>query len=165
MATVITTARFIMTTTREPMVGMGALTVRTDLRVGGLVTILTRERTHEAVLSRLLMALEVQHKRIILTPAPMRRRDKVRVPQLNGVARTCREETRALPWAITRPLTERWREVQPQKVVKPRAQARLGEIPLLVRQLAEICMPHMTATFTKIPGTVGRSTTTGVGIR
>src|SRR5262245_14584608 len=101
-ATVITTARLITTIILEPTVGMGVLMARTDLRRGGLVTIPTRAHTHEAVLSRLLMAPEVQHKRIIHTPAPMRRRDKVQAPQPNGAARTCREETRALQWAIIR---------------------------------------------------------------
>src|SRR5262245_58504229 len=87
MATVITTARRIMTTTPEPMDGTGVLLVRTDPPVGVQVIILTRERTHEAVLFRLLMAPEVPHKRIIHIPARMRRRDKVPVPQLNGAAR------------------------------------------------------------------------------
>src|SRR5262249_21775105 len=100
-ATVITTARRITTTTPEPMDGMGVPTARTDLRVGVQATILTQARTHEAVLSRLLMAPEVQHKRIIHTPAPMRRRDKVQAPQPNGAARMSPEETRALPRAIT----------------------------------------------------------------
>ena len=106
MATVITTARLIMTTTRELMDGKGLRLARMDQRPGGPVTILTRERTHEAVRSRLLMAPEVQHKRIIHTPAPMRRRDKVQVPQPNGEARMCRGETRVLPRAITLPPME-----------------------------------------------------------
>ena len=106
MATVIITARLITTTTPALTAGMGVPTARTDPRVGGLVTILTRERTHEAVLSRLLMAPEVQHKHIIHTPALMRRRDKVRVRMLNGAAPTFREETKALPWAIIRLLME-----------------------------------------------------------
>ena len=106
-ATVIITARLITITTREPMAGMGVLMVRTDLRIGVLVTILTQVRTLEAVRYRLLMAPGVQHKRTIHTPAPMRRRDKVQVPQPNGVARMCREETRALPRAITPLLMER----------------------------------------------------------
>ena len=106
-ATVIITARLIMTTTLEPMVGMGALMVRTDRHIGELVTILTREPTHEAVRFRLLMAPEVQHKRIIHTPAPTRRRDKVRVQQLNGAVRMFREETRALPRVIIPQLMER----------------------------------------------------------
>jgi hypothetical protein len=106
MATVITTARLIMTTIREPMVGMGVLTARTDLRVGGLVTIPTPERTHGVVLSRLLMAPEVQHKRIIHTPAPMRRRARVQVPQPSGEARMFREETRVLPRGIIQPPME-----------------------------------------------------------
>jgi hypothetical protein len=106
MATVIITARPITTTTPEPMDGKRVRLARTDQRPGGLVTILTRERTHEAVLSRLLMVPEVQHKRIIHIPAPMRRRDKVQVPQPNGEARMCRVETRVLPRAITLPPME-----------------------------------------------------------
>src|SRR5215467_8373352 len=43
-ATVITTARLIMTTTPAPMAGMGVLMARTDLRIGVLVTILTQAR-------------------------------------------------------------------------------------------------------------------------
>src|SRR6478672_5355745 len=95
--TVIITGRLTTITIRELTAGMGALMAPMDPRVGGLVIIPTRERTREAVLFRLLMAPEAQHKRIIHTPAPMRRRDKVRVPQLNGAVRMCREETRALP--------------------------------------------------------------------
>src|SRR5215467_2187087 len=68
-ATVIITARLITITTPAPMAGMGALMARTDLRIGGLVTILTQERTLEAVPSRPPMAAEVQHKRITHTPA------------------------------------------------------------------------------------------------
>src|SRR5262249_53372096 len=89
MATVITTAHRITTTTPEPMDGMGVLLVRTDQRRGVQVTILTQARMHEAVLSRLLMVPEVQHKRIIHTPAHMRRRDKAQALQLNGAARMC----------------------------------------------------------------------------
>lgn len=105
-ATVIITARLITTTTLELMDRKGVRLARTDLRPGGLDTILIRERTHAGVLSRLLMAPEVQHKRIIHTPAPMRRRDKVQVPQPNGEARMFREETRVLPRAITLPPME-----------------------------------------------------------
>src|SRR4029453_17416917 len=101
-ATVIITARLITITTRELMDGRRVRLDRTDLRPGGLVTTLTRERTHETVRSRPLMAAEAQHKRITHTPAPMRRRDKARAPQLNGAVRMCRGETRALPWGITR---------------------------------------------------------------
>src|SRR5262249_35747963 len=99
--TVITTARLIMTTTPAPMAGMGVLMVRTDPRIGVLVTILTQARTLEAVLSRLLMAPEVQRKHTNHIPAPMRRRDKVPVPQPNGAVRMSREATRARPRAIT----------------------------------------------------------------
>src|SRR5215471_13344288 len=83
-ATVIITARLITITTPEPMDGMGVLMARTDLRIGAQAIILIQARTPEAVLSRLLMEPEAQHKRIIHTPAPTRRRDKVQARTLNG---------------------------------------------------------------------------------
>src|SRR5262245_57365650 len=101
MATVITTARRITTTTPEPMAGMGVLTVRMDPRIGEPVTILTRAHTLEVVRYPLLTAAEARPKPIIPTPALMRRRDKAPAPQLNGAARMCLAETRALPRAIT----------------------------------------------------------------
>src|SRR5215831_14900397 len=64
-ATVIITARLTTTITRELTAGMGALTVPMDRRIGGLVTILTRERTPEVVPSRLLMEVEVPRRRTI----------------------------------------------------------------------------------------------------
>ena len=99
-ATVIITARRITTTTPAPTAGLEVPTARTDPRVGGLVIILIQARTLEVERFPHLTAPEAQHKRIIHTPAPMRRRDKVRVPQPSGAARMFREETRALPWAI-----------------------------------------------------------------
>ena len=164
-ATVIITARLITTTTPEPMDGMGVLTARTDLRIGALVTILTRERTHEAVLSRLLTAAEVQHKLIIHTPAPMRRRDKVRVRMRNGGVRMCRGETRALPRAITRRPMEQWLVPRRRREEKRLPPVRSGEIRQPGKLPAVTCMPHTMAMFTKTRGTVGRSTTTVVGTR
>src|SRR5215813_12949871 len=81
-ATVITTARLITITTPEPMDGTGVLMARTDLRIGAQV--------------------------IILIQAPTRRRDKVQARTLNGAVRMFREETRALPRAITRRPMEQW---------------------------------------------------------
>ena len=101
MDTVITTARLITTITPAPMAGMAALMAPMDLRIGELVIILIRVPTLEAERCRLLMEPEALRKLIIHTPAPMRRRDKIQVPQPNGVVRMCREETRALPRAIT----------------------------------------------------------------
>src|SRR5215475_12682370 len=164
MATVITTARLITTTTREPMAGMGVRMVRTGLRVGVLVIILTPARTLEAALSRLLMEPGAQHKRIIHTPAPMRRRDKVQVPQPNGAVRMCREETRALPRVITRPLMERWPGLQPRRAVKTWGRILHGEIRQPGKLPAATCMPNTMAMFTRIPETAGRSTVTGAGI-
>src|SRR4029453_15112963 len=133
MATVIITARLITTTTRELMDGKGVRLARTDLRPGELVIILTRERTHEAVRSRLLMAPEAQHKRITRTQAPMRRPDKVPVRMLNGAAPTSPGETRAVPWAIIRPPMEQWQAPQIRKEGKWRLQARSGETPQSVK--------------------------------
>src|SRR6476660_8209812 len=50
--TVIITGRLTTITIRELTAGMGALMAPMDPRVGGLVIIPTRERTHEAVLFR-----------------------------------------------------------------------------------------------------------------
>jgi len=99
--TVIITVRLTTITTPELTAGMVALTVLTDPRIGAPVTTPTQAPTLEAVQYPRLTAAEVQHKHIIHTPARMRRRDKVQVPQPNGAARMCREETRALPLAIT----------------------------------------------------------------
>ena len=101
-ATVIITARLITTTTRELMDGKGVRLARTDLQPGGLVIILTRERTHEAAQYRQLTGAEVPRRHTIHTQAPMHRPGKVPVPQLNGAAPMCREEIRALPWGTTR---------------------------------------------------------------
>src|SRR4029453_7086162 len=100
-ATVIITARLITTTTRELMDGKRVRLARTDLRPGALVTIHTQARTPEVVRSRHLTAVEPPRRHTIRTHAPLRRPDKVRVPQPSGAAPTCREEIRALPWVIT----------------------------------------------------------------
>src|SRR5690242_6515081 len=103
---IILMRRLTMITTRELTAGTGVLTALTGRPLPGLVTIPTRARTREAVRSQHRMAAEVRRKPITRTPEPTRRRDKVRVRMLNGVAPTCREETRALPWDIIRPLME-----------------------------------------------------------
>jgi hypothetical protein len=162
-ATVITTARLIMTTTRELTAGMGVLTARTDPRIGAQVIILTRERTLEAALSPLRMAPEAQHKPTIRTPAPMRRRDKVRVQQLNGAARMFREETRALPRVITPLLMELWLVPRLRRGGKRLPRVRSGEIRQPGKRPTVTCTPHTTATFTRTLEAVGRNTTTVAG--
>jgi hypothetical protein len=72
----------------------------------GPLTILTPERTREAHRSPRLTGAEAPRKRITRTPEHTLRRDKVRIRMLSGVARMSPEETRALPWAITRLPTE-----------------------------------------------------------
>src|SRR5215813_4818624 len=157
-ATVITTARLITITTPEPMDGTGVLMARTDLRIGAQVIILIQARTPEAVLSRLLMGPEAQHKRIIHTPAPTRRRDKVQARTLNGAVRMFREETRALPRAITQRPMEQWLAPRLRREEKRLAPVRSGEIRQLGKLPAVTCMPHTMAMFTRTLGTVGRST-------
>src|SRR6476619_4401753 len=106
--TVITTVHRTTITTPELTAGMVALTVLMGPRIGAPVTTPTQAPTLEAVQCPRLTAAEVQHKHIIHTPAPMRRRDKVQVPQPNGAARMCRGETRVPPWATIRRPMERW---------------------------------------------------------
>lgn len=100
-ATVIVIQRLIMIPRRELTDGNRLLMDRTDRRLGVPVTILTPELMHGVLQFRHLMGVEVQHRHIIRTPAPMPRRDRVRARTLSGVVPTCREETRALRWAIT----------------------------------------------------------------
>src|SRR5262245_16805279 len=164
-ATVITTARLITITTPEPMDGMGVLMARTDLRIGGLVIILIQARTPEAVLSRLLIETEAQHKRIIHTPAPTRRRDKVQARTLNGAVRMFREETRALPRAITRRPMEQWLAPRLRREEKRLPPVRSGEIRQLGKPPAAICMLDTMVTFIRTRVTAGKSTTTVVGTR
>jgi hypothetical protein len=165
MATVIITARRITTTTPAPTAGMGVPTARTALRIGGLATILTRERTREAVRSQPLMAAEVQRRPITRTQERTRRRDKVRVRMRNGGVRMCRGETRALPRAITRRPMEQWLVPRLRREEKRLPPVRSGEIRQPGKLPAVTCMPHTMAMFTKTRGTVGRSTTTVVGTR
>src|SRR6476619_5486022 len=82
---------------------------RTDRRRAAPVTILTPALMREVLQFRHLMAAEAQHRHITRTPAPMLRPDRVPARTLNGVAPMSREETRALPWAITQRRMEQWR--------------------------------------------------------
>jgi hypothetical protein len=105
-ATVIIIRRLIMTPRRELMAGNRRPMVHTDRQQEGPVTILTPALIPGALRSRRLMAAEAQHKHITRTRVPMLRRGRVRARTLSGVVPTCREETRALAWAITQPRTE-----------------------------------------------------------
>jgi hypothetical protein len=161
---IILMRRLTMITTREPTAGKGRLTVLTDRQLPGLVTILTRARTREALRSQHRMAAEAQRRPITRTQEHTRRRDKVRVRMLNGAAPTYREETKALPWVIIRPLMEQWQAPRLRKAERWPPLARSGEIAQLAKPLAATCTPDTMETFTRTQGTAGRSTTTEAGI-
>ena len=105
---VIIIQRLTMTLPRAPMVGNRQPMALTDRQPEVPVTILILGLTLAAPVYRRLMAAEAQRKPTIRTREPMLRPGKVRARMLNGVAPMCLEETRALPWAITRPPMERW---------------------------------------------------------
>src|SRR3954452_12280534 len=123
---VIIIQRLTMTLPRERMVGNRQPMVLTAQQRAAPVTILTPELMREALRLRHLMAAEAQHRHITRTPAPMRRRDRVRARTLNGVAPMCREETRVLPWAITRRPMEQWQAPQIRKEEKRPLPAQSG---------------------------------------
>jgi len=162
---IILTRRLTTTPPLALTAGKRVLTARTDRRPPELATIHIRARTREAVLSRRRMAAEVRHRPITRTQEPMLRLDKVRVRMLNGAARTFREGTRALPWAITRGLMEQWQARRLRRAEKRRLRAPNGETAQPSKLPAETCMPGMMATFTRTPAMAGRSTTTEAGIR
>jgi hypothetical protein len=161
---IILMRRLTMITTREPTAGKGRLTVLMDRRLPALVTIPTRARTREAVRSQHHMAAGVQRRPITRTPEHTRRRDKVRVRMLNGVAPTYREGTKALPWVIIRTPMEQWQAPRLRRAERWPPLARSGEIAQPVKLPAATCTPVTTETFTRTPGTAGRSTTTEAGI-
>jgi hypothetical protein len=106
-ATVIIIQRLTMILLRELTDGNRLLMGRTDRRRAGPVTILTLALMREEPGFRHRMGVEARHRHITRTPAPMLRRDRVRARTLSGVVPMCREETRALPWAITQRRMER----------------------------------------------------------
>src|SRR4029077_3595916 len=120
---VIITQRLTMILLRELTDGNRLLMGRTDRRRAAPVTILTPALMREVLQFRRLMGAEAQLKRTIRTPAPTLRPDRDRARTLNGAAPTCHEEIRALPWATTRPLMERWPGFQGRRVAKPLGQA------------------------------------------
>src|SRR6187200_1748844 len=105
---VIIIQRLTMTLLRALTGGDKLPTALTDRQREAPVTILTPAPMREVLRFRHLMAAEAQRRHITRTPAPMRRRDRVRVRTLSGVAPMSREETRALPRAITRRPMEQW---------------------------------------------------------
>ena len=107
---------------------------------------------------RLLMEVEAQRRHITLTLAPMLRPDRVRTRTLSGVVPTCREETRALPWAITQQRMEQSRAPLIRREEKWPLRARSGGTVRLVKLPAVICTPDTMVMCTRIRVTAGRST-------
>ena len=109
---VIIIQRLTMTLLRERMVGNRQPMALTDRQRAAPVTILILGLTLAVPVFRPRMAPEVQRKRTIRTPELMLRPGKVRARTLSGEAPMSREETRALPWAITRRPMEQWQAPQ-----------------------------------------------------
>src|SRR4030095_5031560 len=162
-AMVIIIQRLTMIPPRELTAGNRLLMGRTDRRRAVPVTILTPALMRAVLQFRHLMGVEAQHRHITRTPAPMLRRDRVRARTLSGVVPTCREETRALPWAITRQGMERWRAPRPRREERWPLLARSGGTVPLVKLPAVICTPGTMVTFTRTLAMAGRSTTTAAG--
>src|SRR4029077_7973126 len=161
---VIIIQRLTMILLRELTDGNRLLMGRTDRRRAAPVTILTPALMRGVLQFRHLMAAEVQHRHITRTPAPMLRPDKVRALTRSGAVPTCREETRALPWAITQLRTVRWRAPLVRREEKWLLLARSGVTPLPAKLRAAICMPGTMAMFIRTPVMAGRSTTMEAGI-
>ena len=155
---VIITQRLTMTLPREPMVGNRRPMALTGRQQEVPVTILILGLTLAVPVSRRLMGAEAQRKPTIRTREPMLRPDRDRARMLSGVAPTSREETRAPPWAITRPPMEQWQAPLIRKEEKWQLPARSGETVQQAKRPAVICMPDTMATFTRTQVTVGRST-------
>src|SRR4029077_250655 len=155
---VIIIQRLTMTLLRALTGGNKQPTALTARRRAAPVTILTPALMREGLRFRHLMAAEAQHRHITRTPAPMLRPDRVRARTLNGVVPTCREETKALQWAITQQRMERWRAPLIRREEKWPLPARSGGTVRLVKQPAATCTPGTMATFTRTQVTAGRST-------
>jgi hypothetical protein len=160
---VIIIQRLTMTLLRALTGGNKQPTALTDRQREAPVTILTPALMREVLRFRHLMAAEAQRKRTIRTREPMLRRDRVRARTLSGVAPTSREETIALPWAITRQPMEQWQAPRIRREEKWPLPAQSGGTVRLVKQLAAICMPDMMATFIRTLVMAGRNTTTEAG--
>src|SRR4029077_736642 len=139
--TVIIIQRLTMILVRELTVGNRLLMGRTGRQQEGPVTILTPALMREARASRLRMGVEAQHRHITRTREPMLRRDRAPVRTLSGAVPMCREETRALPWAITQQRMERWRAPLVRREEKWPLPARSGGTVRLVKPPAVICTP------------------------
>jgi hypothetical protein len=157
-ATGIIIQRLTMILLRERTDGNRLLMGRTDRRQEGPVTILTPALMREEPGFRLRMGVEARRRHITRTPAPMLRRDRVPARTLNGVVLTCREETRALPWAITQRRMGRWRAPLIRREEKWPLLARSGGTVRLVKLPAVICTPGTMVMCTRIRVMAGRNT-------
>ena len=124
MVTII--QRLTMTLPPAPMVGNRQPMGLMDRQQEVPVTILIPGLTLAVPVFRRLMAAEAQRRRTIRTQEPMLRPDRDRALTLNGAARMSREETRVLPWAITRPPMEQWQALLIRKEGKWQLPARSG---------------------------------------
>src|SRR6476659_1518530 len=155
---VIIIPRLTMTLLRALTGGNKQPTALMDRQRAAPVTILIPALMRGVLRFRHLMAAEAQHRHITRTPAPMLRPDRVPARTLNGVAPMSREETRALPWAITQRRMEQWRAPLIRREEKWPLPARSGGTVRLVKQPAATCTPGTMATFTRTQVTAGRST-------
>jgi hypothetical protein len=155
---VIIIQRLTMTLLRALTGGNKQPTALTDRQRAAPVTILTPALMREVLRFRHLMAAEAQRRHITRTPAPMLRPDRVQARTLSGVVPMSREETRALPWAITQQRMERWRALLIRREEKWPLPARSGGTVRLGRPPAVICTLGTMATFTRTQVMAGRST-------
>ena len=147
-----------MTLPREHMAGNRQPMALTDRRRAAPVTILILGLTLAVPVSRRLMGAEAQRKRTIRTQELMRRPDKVPIRMLSGEVPTSREETRALPRAITLPPMEQLQAPRIRKEEKWPLLARSGETPQQAKLPAATCMLDTMATFIRTPAMDGKST-------
>jgi hypothetical protein len=157
-ATVIIIQRPIMILLRELTDGNRLLMGRMDRPQEGPVTILTPALMREEPAFRLRMGVEAQHRHITRIPEPMLRPDRAPARTLSGVVPMCREETIALPWAITRRRTERWPAPLGRREEKWLLPARSGGTVPLVKVPAVICTLGTMVTCIRIRAMAGKST-------
>jgi hypothetical protein len=164
-ATVIIIQRLTMIQLQALTDGNRLLMDRTDRQQEGPVTILTPALMREEQAFQHLMGVEAQDRHITRTPAPMVRRDRVPARTLSGVVPMCREETRALAWAITQRRMERWLAPLVRREEKWPLLVRSGGTVRLVKLPAVICTLGTMVMCTRIRVMAGRSTIMEAGIQ
>ena len=155
---VIITQRLTMTLPQEHMVGNRQPMALTDRRRVARVTILILGLTLAVPVSRRLMGAEAQRKPTIRTREPMLRQDRDRARMLSGEAPMSREETRALPWATTRPPMEQWQAPLIRREEKWPLLAQSGGTAQQVKPPAVICTLGTMVMCIRIRVMAGRST-------